>query len=827
MVSRVPTYVTQTNMIARNTASAVTLDKLSYQVTTGFKGQTYDVYDSSVNRVLTFESQVALNTKFIDTNKVMSTRQELMLNSVEQITAEIQNFKSLLIDFASQDLTNLNPDYTVNPPELLSADAQAEINNLQLSAFNLMKSMETYLNIQADNGYIFSGGETDTAPVEIAWNTLEEFQAMFDGNFTTYPTTAAANLSSYDVPDSITDGVILSSEEIVVDDTTAATGTGNITITNDGYLEGSATTTGDITFQGNRIIAEEMGAFDIYKVGDTFRINGTGAPPAGNDGLYTVQGTSEDGSYLTLTTSVVNQVIPDGAGVEVEMETTIDGRYILSHIDAESLGAFSDLKEGSVVTIGGTGENNGVFYISNISSDGRTITVLGEDRLNPEDIAAGTAGVSFTQDPNIGYIDAVNPIGETVDTIVGGPGVTGDLVFDAAAGTVTAMDNGIFDYVEPGQTINITGTGAPPVGNDGVHYVTGVSADNKTLTLESPPNTQTVANGAGATIELKSAKHGFVADNILCSENTSGTIYFDDNKNEMVATLPGAFATVKAGDTIVVNGTENNNGVKQVKYVSDDGKTIVFEDNTPVVAEPPVTDGTGVNLGLTYPIGTTIDMSDIDPRYDGTYTIVGVADNGNRLIVSTDNFPPPGAPETFIATGDQKIESSSYYQGDLLESTHRVDETTTINSGINAQNAAFEKAIRALGMICTGNLVDTRNPMDIDQTTYGVDPLRAETIIEDALDLLDDALKHDPNNYTESSGDLQYTAYSLTMNITTLTTSIDNQTSTNVFLQNNIDSIEKVNQTQAAAEFQMAYNNLEISMSALSKMLNLSLLNFL
>ncbi len=824
MVTRVPTYVSNTNLIATTVASQAKLNQLSYQVTTGFKGSTYDVYDTSINRLLSFENQVAITTKFIDTNTTVSTRQELALNSVEAITADIQNFKGLLLDFASQDLTNLTPDYTAIPPDLLSPEDQAEIDNLQLSAFNLMKQIETYLNVQADNGYIFSGGEKDTAPVELPWDTLEEFQAMFDGNFTTYPDTRAAHLSNYDILDKVTGGLTLSSEEISVDDTNV---TGNIEITHAGFLEGGATTTGDITFEGNQITTALPGAFNVYEPGDTFTITGTGAPPAGNDGLYTVQKVSDNGSTVTVEKTLTPQTIVDGAGVEIEIETTTDDRYILSHITAENLGAFSDLKEGSVVTIEGTTGNNGTFYISDISSDGTSMTILGTDWLEPEDIAAGTAGVSFTQIPNIGYIDAVNTNGEIIASVTGGPGATGNLTFDSTAGTLSAATPHAFGYVEPGQTITITGTGAPPAGNDGTHYVKDVSADGMTLTLETPPNDQVVTDGVGATVNLHAAQHGFVADNVLCSENTSGTIYFDAEKNEMVATLKGAFATIKAGDTIVVNGTENNNGVKTVEYVSDDGKTIVFSDDTPVVDEPPVTNGTGVNLGLTYPVGTTIDMSEVDPRYDGTYTIIGVADNGNRLIVSTDEFPPEDAPETFLATGKQSIDSSSYYQGDLLVETHRADENTEIISGLNAENAAFEKALRALGMICSGDLVDTRNPMDADQTTYGVDPDRAENIIEDAISLLEDALNHDTNNRTEESGDLQYSAYSLTMNITTLTTTIDRQTASNVFYQNNIDGIEKVNQTEAAAEFQLAYNNLEISMSALGKMLNLSLLNYL
>ncbi len=820
MVTRVPTYVTSTNFINLNMQAQSKLNELSYQTTTGYKGSSYSVYDSSVERLLNFETQVATTNKFIETNKIVNTRLELAMNSVEQIKADVSNFRSLVLDFASQGLDSLTPDYTVNPPELLSDEDQAKINNLQQSAFNLMKSIETYLNVQADNGYLFAGGADNVAPVEIPWKTLEEFQSEFNGNFTTFASSAAANLSSYDIPDSITGGVTLSSEEIVVDDTTL---TGDISITNAGYLAGSATATGDITFSGNKISAETRGAFSIYEVGDTFKVTGTGSPPTGNDGTYTVQGLSSDGSSLTVERSLNTQTITDGTGVVVDLETTVDDRYILSHIDAANLGAFSDLKEGAVVTIEGTTGNNGTYYISSISSDGSSISILGKDTLTPETITAGTTGVSFTQDPNIGYIDALNTDGETIFTITGGAGTTGTLDFDAATSSITADSSTIFGYVKAGQTIEITGTGS----NDGIHYVKEVSADGKTLILENPPIDETITDGTGAVIDLKSSQHGFVMDTILCSKNTSGTIYFDETKNEMISTLSGAFSTVKAGDTIVLNGTGSNDGIKQVKYVSEDGKTVVFEDSTPIVNEPPITDGTGVNIGLTYPIGTTIDMSAIDPRYDGTYTIVGIADDGNRLIVNTDDFPPAGSPETFVATGKQEITSRSYYQGDLLQETHRVNEDTTIISGVNAEDAAFEKLFRALGMICTGNLVDTRNPMDIDETTYGVDADRAETIINEALTLIDDALNHNPNNVSEDSSDLQYIAYSLTMNITTLSTSIDNQTSTNVFLQNNIDSIEQVNQMEAAANFQVAYNNLEISMSALSKMLNLSLLNFL
>ena len=59
---------------------------------------------------------------------------------------------------------------------------------------------------------------------------------------------------------------------------------------------------------------------------------------------------------------------------------------------------------------------------------------------------------------------------------------------------------------------------------------------------------------------------------------------FNADKNTLNATQYGAFNTIKAGDTLIIGGTADNNKSLVVKSVSSDGKTIIFEESVPGIA---------------------------------------------------------------------------------------------------------------------------------------------------------------------------------------------------------------------------------------------------
>ncbi|OPZ78875.1 MAG: flagellar hook-associated protein FlgL [Alphaproteobacteria bacterium ADurb.Bin438] len=221
-------------------------------------------------------------------------------------------------------------------------------------------------------------------------------------------------------------------------------------------------------------------------------------------------------------------------------------------------------------------------------------------------------------------------------------------------------------------------------------------------------------------------------------------------------------------------------------------------------------------------------MGNIDPAYNGEYTVVGVADNGNRLIVKTNSFPKPPlttASITYPANGKMSVSSTSYYQGDKLATDIRVDENTVLNIGITGEDGAFEKVIRALCMIAQGNLVDERNPMDAPD---GVDANRALERVTEAMNLLDDALSHNNiKNSSESKSDLTQLNYKVGLNLKNVSTKITTQETLVKYLEDNIDGIEKMNPTEAAQLLQEQVTILEYSYAALSTVNSLSLMNYL
>ncbi len=72
---------------------------------------------------------------------------------------------------------------------------------------------------------------------------------------------------------------------------------------------------------------------------------------------------------------------------------------------------------------------------------------------------------------------------------------------------------------------------------------------------------------------------GFFKDALTAKTDTTGNLTFNKDKNSVKADEYGAFFAYKPGDTLVMEGTNNGlDGVYTVKSVSEDGKTIVFED---------------------------------------------------------------------------------------------------------------------------------------------------------------------------------------------------------------------------------------------------------
>ena len=131
---------------------------------------------------------------------------------------------------------------------------------------------------------------------------------------------------------------------------------------------------------------------------------------------------------------------------------------------------------------------------------------------------------------------------------------------------------------------------------------------------------------------------------------------------------------------------------------------------------------------------------------------------------------------------------------------------------------------RALGTIAQGNLVDTRNPITEDVT---VNPLDTLNRVEEALNLIQDAIFGGGTNASSQNIDLYTIQAKIDSNTVVLNTVNENLTQVEANLQNNVDSLKNVDQTEASMKLLLAVNQLNASYSVLQTAMSTSLLNYL
>lgn len=165
------------------------------------------------------------------------------------------------------------------------------------------------------------------------------------------------------------------------------------------------------------------------------------------------------------------------------------------------------------------------------------------------------------------------------------------------------------------------------------------------------------------------------------------------------------------------------------------------------------------------------------------------------------------------------VSSQSYYHGDQITRTHRIDENQSFSLDIDGIDPAFEKAIRAMAMIAQGEY----------GTTGGLE--HHTDRIGKAIDLLSSAL--DPAAAAnlqlqgELSGNLGEVRAAIGFNQVAANEASIRQRDFIANLEMQIADIENVDTFEAAAELLAQSNTLESSYQALARIQQLSLSNYL
>ena len=225
--------------------------------------------------------------------------------------------------------------------------------------------------------------------------------------------------------------------------------------------------------------------------------------------------------------------------------------------------------------------------------------------------------------------------------------------------------------------------------------------------------------------------------------------------------------------------------------------------------------------------GATITISGSSSGNDGTYTIV--SSDGDRQItiagtlaagstaITVDNAvvdTPVGVPDAGAS-----ITIGNWYRGDGIAQTHRLDEEREFTTTLNAVNPGFEKAMRALGLLCQGEVGTAggldQHPERLDQAMF---------LLNGSLDRTVDGA---PPFGAEEKGSLEDIGIDLGFQQVMLANSQDLHTQMTDLFEQRIGKLENVDTTQAIASLLDGTQALEASYQTLARVRQLSLTNFL
>lgn len=559
-MARIASLASNTALINVLQRTQLRMFETQLQVSTKKKSQNYLGIAQDSQRLVNMESLLSLTERYRSNNITMETRLNAASAAVEAARETIRNFDSILTTFGQEGNT----------------DEQA-VKDMQIWAFNSLLNLESFLNTEVDGRYLFSGSRTNREPVSLGLSTLEDLQARFDGARVKYAETRAATLADYSF-----------SKDVNNENSLWVDASNFLRIRRDD--DGSVATSGDSSITATSAI------FAGVVVGTSITLTGT----ASNDGTYTVKSVSADNTKILiqtemLTDEAVTATLTDevgGGGVVItrpDTTTLVNGvtgnltfDAAADTITAANAGTLTSIGVGDLIQITGSTSNDGYYTV--LTNDTNVITV----KIN-------TAATFTLAD-------------ESVVTTT----LSGDVLFDRETDTITATTAGAFSGATAGEIITVANTGQ----NDGTYTIKSVSADGKTVTVESLMLTdegltsgtkffdyavgaKTVFNVSANTIQaqtnagaaLTNAYLGLqVGDSITVAGSTvpvplMSKVQFTDAgagidtiqilSNAGVA-VKGIFSDLNAGDTVTIAGaaTGAHNVAHTVTAVSADGSTI-------------------------------------------------------------------------------------------------------------------------------------------------------------------------------------------------------------------------------------------------------------
>lgn len=507
----------------------------------------------------------------------------------------------------------------------------------------------------------------------------------------------------------------------------------------------------------------------------------------------------------------------------------------VQQVDTITVGGTVEVGDKFTVTINGTAFN---FTATTTSANDVAIGLAAAVNGGAEPVTAGapaggvftltanTAGTAFSSSAATTETDGSAADNQTI--------VTAATIANVPGGSRVTATSSEFTNVAVGSTITISGTGGVNDGTFEVIAKTGTTLDIRTEQLTDEP-------AKAMTISFQDP-----ADSTkTITLNT--TLSFTRANNTITRTLGDAITAIPVGAKITIAGSNTNDASFTVK--SNDGSNLVVESKR-------FTDqGTGGAPYFTFTTGATLQFIDGGASADTivapagtfqdasgaalpaglkltitgtgannvTYTIASVStDKSTVTLVSTDTVTNegPGAGTVTTTTATGTISSTSYFKGDQVAMTHRVDSNRDFEYDLNAVDPGFEKAIRAMKITLQG----------VFQTEGGLD--QNTDRIEKILFLLNSALDRAPPGGTppfgtELSSNIEQIERNLGFDRVLIDTTNTLHTDLISFLDGSVSKVENINLTEAITILLNQQLALEASFQVFARIRQLSLVNFL
>lgn len=290
------------------------------------------------------------------------------------------------------------------------------------------------------------------------------------------------------------------------------------------------------------------------------------------------------------------------------------------------------------------------------------------------------------------------------------------------------------------------------------------------------------------------------------------------NEGKIVSLNADTFSRLERGAALLIDsGTATNDGIYTVTEVSADGREVKV---TPPFPTAVAAESIDINIGV--PNGATIEIKNSANNND-TYTVnypsnteLNTAGTLANILNGTLIYTSPPTSAEGPVSG-VNIVSTGYYRGDTLENQHRVDEIRVIQIGLNAQNAAFEKLIRGLGIIGQGFPLDATGEIDLPEFYRRIDL---------GIELVNDAILHS-TSVNESAEDLPSVQQTIGFGRADLHKAQDRTRNFIAFLDTTVAKIEEVNMAEAITRLNEAQRTLEASYEVTARLSRLSLKDFI